>query len=162
MGYQYAGISQYESLSKQVGDLLVTFAVRPNHPGQNLADVLAISTRKPPPAETLRVILRMTYQGKALGTQNGDALPIDTNLYRLGGSYFSLPGPWKVEVIIRRKGLPDSVAAFNWNVLPISAGRYDFVLRYPLRYAAGGLLVVGLLAAVWLFRGSRARSAPPS
>ncbi len=151
IGYQFAGITQTDSLSKQVGDLLVTFSVRPNHPGQNQADVIAVSTRRPDPAETLRVILRITYQGKDLGTQSGDAIQVDPARYRLGGSYFSLPGPWKVDVIIRRKGVPDSVAAFDWNVLPLASSPNDFVLRNPFWIAAGVILLAGALVTAWLF-----------
>jgi len=164
IGFKYAGIHQYESLSKQVDDLLVTFSVRPNYPGQNQADVLAISVRKPAPAETLRVILRMTYLGKNLGTQSADANLIGPDLYRLGGSYFSLPGPWQVQVIVRRKGLPDSVGVFNWNVLPVGSGPDNFPLRVPLEWAAGALLLVSAGVTAWLFRlqgrGRRGQARP--
>ena len=81
-------------------------AVEPNQAGQNIIDVRASSTRRPAPAEILRVIMRITYLGESMGTQSADAPMIDPGLYRLGGSYFSLPGPWKVDVVVRRKGIP--------------------------------------------------------
>ena len=104
---RYIGAYQPDSLTQTVEDVLVTLAVRPNHPGQNILDVRANFTRRPELAEILRVIVHMTYQGDLLGTQSADAVPVDGGLYRLGGSYFSIPGPWKVDVVVRRKGVPD-------------------------------------------------------
>jgi copper transport protein len=115
---RYAGLTQPDSLTQTVDDLVITLAVRPNHPGQNITDVRVNSNRRPAPAEIMRVILRTTYLGEALGTQNADAALVEPGLYRLGASPFSLPGPWQVEVVVRRKGIPDTTARFTWNVLP--------------------------------------------
>ena len=135
-------------------DLLVTLAVRPNHPGQNIIDVRASSTRRPVPAEILRVIVHLTYQGDSLGTQSADAALIDNGLYRLGGNYFSIPGPWNIDVVVRRKGIPDTTTSFNWNVVPAVSNPLgiDFLLARPLWVGAGALLLLTLGSALFLFR----------
>ncbi len=148
---RYIGVSQTDSLTQTVDDLLVTLAVRPNHPGQNIIDVRAASTRRPAPAEILRVIVHMIYQGDALGTQSADAALVEDGLYRLGGNYFSIPGPWKIDVVVRRKGVPDLTSSFSWNVVPAVTNPLgiDFLLDRPLWIGAAVLLLLSFYAA-WL------------
>jgi hypothetical protein len=128
--------------------------VSPNQPGQNVVAVRAASTRKPAPAVITRVMLRFTYLGDELGTQEFVAAASEPDVYRLGGSALSLPGPWLVEVVVRRKGLSDSVADFTWNVLPDGGGA-DVPVSLPLQIGAGVLLVLAIAGAVRLF-GRRA------
>src|SRR5205823_894191 len=52
-------------LVEPAGDLLVTLSVKPNRPGANLFQVLAVSTQRPPPAEVERVFLR--FSGSQVG-----------------------------------------------------------------------------------------------
>jgi copper transport protein len=151
---RYIGTTQSDSVTLTVDDLLVTLTLRPNYPGQNILDVRASSTRRPAPAEILRVIVHMTYQGDSLGTQSADASPIETGLYRLGGSFFSLPGPWKIDVVVRRKGIPDLTAAFDWNVVPPVSNPLgiDFLLVPALWIGAAGFMLLTLGSAWFLFR----------
>jgi copper transport protein len=131
-----------ESVARTADDLLVTFLVKPNKPGQNVMTVRAISARRPEPAEVMRVILRFTYLGQEMGTVSADADRVEPALYRLGGSYFSLPGPWQVEVIVRRRGIEDSVARFDWTVAPAGAAGEVLVSRRPWQAGLTGLAVV--------------------
>jgi hypothetical protein len=105
-----------QSMTQTVDDLVVNFSVKPNLPGQNVFTLRVASQRRPPPAEVLRVILRFTYLDQDMGSTSADAQPIEPGLYRLGGGYFSLAGRWQVDVIVRRKGIEDSVARFAWVV----------------------------------------------
>ena len=146
------------ALTQSVDDVLVTFSAKPNRPGQNVFTVRAVSTRRPPPAEVMRVILRFTYLGQDMGRTSADAEEIEPGLYQLGGNYFSLAGPWQVEVVVRRRGLEDSVARFHWTVAPPGEGR-PVVLsnrpwESPLTVAAAGMILALLLvtAGVWLAR----------
>ena len=138
--------------------MLVTFSAKPNRPGQNVFTVRAISQRRPPPAEVMRVILRFTYLGQEMGTVTADAEKMEESLYRLGGSYFSLPGPWQVEVAVRRRGLEDSAARFDWTVAPPGEAQpvilSDRTWEPLLTILAAGLLVLVLSATVsgWLGR----------
>ncbi|HLE15838.1 MAG TPA: copper resistance protein CopC [Anaerolineales bacterium] len=119
-----ASQGQPDSLTEQVDDLLVTFSAKPNLPGQNVFTIRVASTRRPAPAEILRVIVRFSFQGQDLGTQSADAEEVEPGRYRLGGNYLSLTGPWLVEVVVRRNGIEDSVARFDWMVDDYS-GRGD-------------------------------------
>jgi hypothetical protein len=136
--------------------LLVTFSAKPNKPGQNVFTIQTVSNRRPPPAEISRVIVRLTYLGQDLGRISADATEIEPGVYRLGGSYFSLAGPWHVDVAVRRKGMEDSVAQFNWTVAPPGEPRPVIVSNRPwgslLTTAAMiGLVLVFLTAAgAWL------------
>lgn len=121
-----------DSISEQVDDLLVTLTVKPNLPGTNVINIRVASTRRPPPAEVLRVITRFTYLDQDLGAVTADAEETEPGMYRLGGSYFSLAGPWEVEVAVRRRGLEDSVARFEWMVAS-PAARPVMVSTSPLK-----------------------------
>jgi copper transport protein len=150
-----------ESMAQRVDDLLVTFLVKPNKPGQNVMTIRAVSARRPEPAEVMRVIVRFTYLGQEMGTVSADAEQIEPTLYRLGGSHFSLPGPWQVEVAVRRRGMEDSVARFDRTVAPAGAAGEVLVSRRPWRAElsalATALLVLVLLATVAAWRARRQR-----
>jgi copper transport protein len=108
------------SLALPADDLLVNLQIRPNKPGLNLLVVNPLNTRRPPPAEFLRVIVRLTYVERDLGTQSLILEPQDDGLYRLSSSALSLPGRWRVQVVVRRSGIEDSVANFDWQVEPLA------------------------------------------
>ena len=138
------------TVSAPVDDMLVSFSAKPNRPGQNVFLVRATSSRRPQPAEVLRVITRLTYLEDEIGTITVDAQEIDEGQYHIGGSYFSLPGRWAVEVSVRRQGLEDTVAQFEWVVPPAGGGRPVIISNRPIEtyfswlslLGFGGLLVV--------------------
>jgi copper transport protein len=147
-----------DSMTQTVDDLLINFSAKPNMPGLNVFTVRAASQRRPPPADVLRLILRFTYLGQDLGTVSADAELIDKDLYRLGGGYFSLPGPWQVDVIVRRKGLEDTTARFEWLVPSAAQSRPPVISNQPwspyLTGAALALLALTLL--LWFTLNRRA------
>ncbi|MCL4301473.1 MAG: copper resistance protein CopC [Anaerolineae bacterium] len=150
------------ALDQTVDDMLITFSAKPNRPGQNMFTVRAVSTRRPPPAEVMRVILRFTFLGQEMGRTSADAVEIEPGLYQIGGNYLSLAGAWQVQVVVRRKGIEDSVAQFNWMVAPPGPARPVFISRRPLESIltpAAGLLGLSLLlvAGWWLGRGRGAQ-----
>ncbi len=151
--YPTSADQQLETVHQNIDDLLVTFSAKPNLPGQNVFSIRAASSRRPPPAETLRVIVHFTYLGEELGTVSVDADEVEPNSYRLGGNYFSLAGPYKVEVAVRRKGLEDSVATFQWNVLPPGASKPVIISNDPLEpvaniAATGFIVLVAVITAI--------------
>lgn len=150
------------ALDQSVDDMLVTFSAKPNRPGQNMLTVRAVSTRRPPPAEVMRVILRFTFLGQEMGRTSADAVEIEPGLYQIGGNHLSLAGAWQVQVVVRRKGIEDSLAQFDWVVAPPGPARPVFISRRPLEpsltLAAGLLGLSLLLAAGWgLGRGKWAQ-----
>ncbi len=118
-------------LTQTVDDLVITFSAQPNKPGANIFIVRAVSTRRPPPAEVLRVILRFTFQGQDLGTETVDAVATDPGVYRVGGNYLSIAGEWNVEAVVRRQGIQDSVATFDWTVAPAVETRPLLISNRP-------------------------------
>lgn len=137
-------------VSEPMDDLLISFSAKPNRPGQNVFLVRAASSRRPQPADVLRVITRLTYLEESMGTITVDAQEIDEGQYHIGGSYFSLPGRWAVEVAVRRRGLEDSVVQFEWMVPPADGARPVIVSNRPIETpfswfslaGMGGVLIV--------------------
>ena len=143
------------SLSMPVDDLLVALTIRPNKPGPNIVSIEALNTRRPPPAEILRVMLRLTYRGQDLGQQTLVAEPEDGDTYRLNTSAFGVAGAWQVQVVVRRKGIQDSIADFDWQVeslAPSVPPRPAILSNAPiepmLTLLAGGLAVCTALAVI--------------
>lgn len=140
------------SLSQTPGDLLVNLSIRPNKPGLNIISVGAFNTRRPPPAEILRVLVRLTYLEKDLGTQTLVLEPAEQDIYRLSSSAMSLPGAWRAQVVVRRKGMEDSVADFDWRIEPLALAvppRPVMISNAPIASALT-LLAVGLVVCTGL------------
>jgi hypothetical protein len=143
--------------------MVITLSSKPNRPGQNVFTVFASSTRRPAPAEIARVILRFSYKDQESGRVSADAEEVEPGRFLLGGSYLSLAGNWQVDVVVRRLGLEDSVAHFDWTVAPPGVPRPVVFSNIPLEpiltLAAAGVILLILLVAllIWL-RGHRASS----
>ena len=156
-GIEYrVGSEQIPSaLSLMADDMTVTLQVKPNQPGQNVFHIFAASRRRPPPAEIMRVIVRFSYKNEDLGLMQADAEKIDDDRYPLRyveegrylltGNYLSLAGPWTIDVIVRRRGIPDSVASFDWMVAPPGELTPTVVSRAPLEPWTTGLAVLLML-----------------
>lgn len=143
-------------LDQTVGDMLITFAAKPNRPGQNVFTMRAASSLRPVPAEIMRVIVRFTYLGQKMGRASADAVEIEPGLYQVGGNYLSLAGDWQVEVVVRRKGIEDSVAQFHWVVAPPGPARLVVISKRPLQpitTATAGIIGLLLLLAVSAWAG---------
>ena len=135
-------------LSQTVDDMVIKFNVTPNQAGQNVFSVRAISTRRPPPAEITRVILRLTYLDQDLGMTSVDMTNVEPDLYLLSGSQLNVPGMWQIDAVVRRRGIEDSVARFTWYVPKVEPEQPMIVSDKPweplLTFVAALLLIVGL------------------
>ncbi len=146
------------SQTKSVADLLVTFSVRPNQPGDNIITVRAVSSWQPPPGEVLRVILHIKPQEEVLDPISIDAQPVGDAEYQAGGGYFRFSGRWDVDVVIRRKGIEDQVTHFDWIVPPAAPGDPPILSDYPwgpiLTHVASALLSYLLFVSVgvWVLK----------
>jgi copper transport protein len=150
-----------DSMTHTVDDLVVSFSAKPNLPGTNVFTIRAASQRRPPPAEVLRLILRFTYLEEDMGTVSADAQLIGPDLYQLGGNYFDRPGKWQVDVVVRRGGLEDSVAQYDWFV-PVPAGRPVVISNQPWEPWLTGAAVILLLLVLTLALSIRSRQLPAS
>lgn len=154
------------SLSLPVDDLLVALAIRPNKPGPNLIEVDALNTRRPPPSEIIRVLVRLRYRERDLGQQTMIAEPGEGGAYRINTDALNLAGDWQVEVVVRRKGIEDSIAIFDWvveSLAPSVPPRAVVISNAPiepvLTFFAGLIAaVVVALATQGAWRGRRARA----
>ncbi len=141
--------NQIDNMVEPVNDLVVDLSVKPNQPGANIFTINVLNSRRPAPAETLRVIVRTTYLEQDFGVNTQDAVLVAQDRfqdnYRMSGNLLSQPGRWKIEVVVRRKGLPDSLAAFQWTVMPPGGYRSPLLSRFPWR---GAMTWISLLLMV--------------
>jgi copper transport protein len=158
-----AGEKSPASFTQPAEDLLINFAVRPNQVGPNLISIGAFNTRRPAPAETLRVMLRLTYQDQDLGTQTLIAEPEGDDRYRINTTALGVSGAWRAQVVVRRNGLEDSLAEFDWRVDPLTPSvppRPTLIsnapLESPLTWLAVGVLIVTGIGASIFVGGQRA------
>lgn len=147
-----AAVDAPSTLTQPAEDLIISLQIRPNQPGLNFIEVGAFNTRRPAPAETLRVLARLTYTDQDLGTQTVILEPDGDQKYRLSNSSLSVAGRWRIAIVVRRSGLADTVAEFDWRVAPLSAraaARPVLISQQPLApgltgLALGVLVVMGV------------------
>ena len=121
--YRYAAIQQPNPIQIATEDLNVSLEVQPNQPGSNAFTVKIADAQGAVPADILRVILHFKYLGAAMGDASMDATLVEPGVYSLQGNEFSMVGPWGVDVVVRRKGVLDSTASYNWIVSPVGQAR---------------------------------------
>ena len=159
--------SVHTALTETVDDLVVTLSGKPNRPGPNAFTVSVGSTRRPPPAEVVRVILRLTFVEEDLGRRSVVAEEVQPGRFLLGSVSLARAGLWRIDVVVRRRGIEDRVARFDWLVPPAGGVRPARVskrpLETPLTAAAAGIVltvvVVPLLVRVRLRVRKRAELA---
>jgi copper transport protein len=133
-GIEYTVVAEDapDALSAIIDDVVMTLYAKPNHPGQNVFTIFAASSRRPAPADILRVMVRFNYLEQELGRVTAVAKEVEPGRFLVTGSYFSLPGRWQVDVVVRRSGLEDAIASFEWVVLPATGGQPEIVSKRPL------------------------------
>jgi len=143
------------SLTLSADDVLVTLTIRPNKPGLNILVVDAVNTRRPPPAEIARVLVRLKYTGQDLGAQTLILEPETASRYRLSTNTLSLAGAWEAQVVVRRQGMEDSIAGFNWQVesLAPAAPPRPVVISNASIETTLTLLAVGVISLTVLVSG---------
>jgi hypothetical protein len=165
-----------ERLAGQVADLQESIALRPNLPGESVVVVDVHDSRRPSPGPVTAVIV--TVGGAdAAGVADAEEAPAVADAARVGGvaatpvdvgrwiATVHLPasGTLPIEVVVRRRGLPDAVMTWAWTVGSGAPARPVLVstqpVAGPLRLGAaalaGGLLLVGWVA----LEGARSRVA---
>lgn len=145
--------------SGSVDDLTVTLSAKPDHPGQNLLTVFAGSNIRPAKAEIIRVALRFAFQGRDLGHLSATAEQVEPGRYVVAGRQLSVAGRWRIDVVVRRSGVPDAIVPFEWTVPPAAALSPTILSKQPLRETArvlsAAILVVALGAILMRVCGNR-------
>jgi copper transport protein len=152
------------TLVRQVDDVLVTVTPRPNRPGANVVTVLAVSSRRPPPAPIDAVTL-------SIGGRPPVALHALAPGRWSGGADLVRPGRSRMTILVRR-GRRRLWGSLPWTIAPADAARPVVVsarrlaptanaagLLVALAAAAGGL-AIALATARRRSRPSRRSTAP--
>ena len=105
-------------VSAMAGDLLITFSIRPNHPGQNFVDVGVFSTRRPPLAPIERVTVKLASPSTPNDVVTLAAQASANGRYEFPSSAITSTGDWDMSVTVTRPNLPDAVAKGFWTVTP--------------------------------------------
>jgi copper transport protein len=139
-------------LVQRAGDLLVSATVRPNRPGANVLTVLAVSSRRPPPAPVSRVDLQLR-PGRGAGGPSRTVLLTAVGGDRFaGGTDLGAGGRWVMTVRVRRGGKQVSLP-FGWSVDEPDPAR---PVTYSARRLAPLLDLCALLLAVAAIAGGAA------
>ena len=150
-----AAVNAQSTFNQTVDDMFITLAANPNRAGQNIFTVRAVSTRRPPPAEIVRVILRFTYLDEDLGLASVDMDTFEPDLYLLSGNQLYLAGNWQIDVVVRRQGIEDSVAQFKWIVPQANPQQPAIISDQPweslLTMVTALLLLVMGTVVLWYF-----------
>jgi copper transport protein len=152
-------VSAPELLSRR-GDLVITATARPNRAGPNVFTVLAVSSRRPPPAPVERVAIRLApADGRPPRTVTLNA---QTPGHFAGGTELDTQGRWRMTALVER-GAHRLAVPFTWTVAPPDTARpvtYSARPLAPLLDRAAALVVL-LLATAAAVAAVRRRSRRP-
>jgi hypothetical protein len=90
--------------------------VAPGEGGENEIGVEFNDPRPGANAVTPEVLLRLTAMDMDMGTQQVKTTSSDGLRYTVRGSFFSMAGPWELEIIIRRPAYDDIRHAFELEI----------------------------------------------
>ena len=150
-----------EALTQTVDNIVVTLQVKPNRPGQNVFTIFAASAIRPAPAEIIRVQARFLHLEQDAGVTTARAEMVEPGRYLISGNYLSLAGPWQIDVVVRRRGMEDSVARFYWVVAPPGQAQPVVISKRPIQpYLTLGAAAL-MLALVLVLAMTFARTSQP-
>jgi hypothetical protein len=157
-------------ISAKVSDLIMTFSVKPDRPGQNFIALGVFDTRRPAPAPIEQVLVRFRSPNSAGGDLTAVAEPLGEGHYQITGGVFDRPGDWTITVTVKRPGMLNTVLTVPWTVLPsFQAGQSRPVIvsnqsmAPALNAAALALILIAASIAVGLrLAGRQARHQPAS
>ena len=93
-------------------DVVVTLSVKPNRPGPNVLTVFAASTRRPAAGGHHPRVPAFHPQNADLGRVSATAQAIERDRFLVSGNYLSLAGLWRIDVVVRRRGVEDRIVPF--------------------------------------------------
>ncbi|MEK7329055.1 MAG: hypothetical protein AAB217_27730, partial [Chloroflexota bacterium] len=157
-------LSARASFTSKADDLLVTFSIKPNRPGQNFITLGVFNTRRPAPAPIDLVEVRLTPPGGQEVVLAAELL--EEGKYQIVGDTINAGGDWQVNIRVVRPGLADSTLSTLWTVLPLQRNtvrRPVLISNQPLALTLTPLAIVfaiiaGIaLAGVYVFGLRRRR-----
>ena len=106
------------AISTNVADLLVTFSIRPNHPGQNFIELGVFNTRRPPPAPIEQIAVKLTSASAPDKAITFSAPGRADGRYELPTDAIAGTGDWEISVSVTRPDQPTAVLNTSWRVTP--------------------------------------------
>jgi hypothetical protein len=100
----------------RVDGVSLMLRVAPGQVGDNEFGIEFTDPRPGAASASPEVLLRFTMTSMDMGTQQVKTTSVDGRRYTARGSYFSMSGPWRVEVILRRAGFDDVHQTFDLNI----------------------------------------------
>jgi copper transport protein len=88
-------------------------------PGESGENEIGVEFQDPRPGASAvppEILVRLTSLSMDMGTQQIEATSIDGLRYTARGTYFSMTGPWEIEIILRRPGFNDVRHSFELNI----------------------------------------------
>jgi copper transport protein len=137
---------------QRADDLLVSFALRPDQPGENYVTVGVFDTRRPAPGTVGAVAV--TLQDERGRSQTIDLIPDGANRWQETQAVIPHAGSWTASIRISRPGLPETSMTTRWTVSPLppsSAREPTLISSRPLRPLLDA--AAAMLAFVMLFLG---------
>jgi copper transport protein len=113
------------ALAGVADDVVVHLTINPALPGWNRITIALRDARGQNVAVDGRILIRLTKLDEDLDRVTIPVTVRKGDAYVLEGGYIGLPGFWEVEVIIRRRGRPDSVSSFPLRVGQPTPGPLD-------------------------------------
>ncbi len=93
-----------------------------------------------------------------MGLASVDLDEFEPDLYLLSGNQLYLAGHWQIDVVVRRLGVEDSVAQFEW-IVPQSSAQQPVIISdepwEPLLTIVAEILLVLVLSTAVLWRINR-------
>ncbi len=147
-------------ISQPVNDLLLSFSVKPNRPGQNFLTFSVLNTRRPAPAPIEKVNVRLHSLEVETTDLQLKAEPIGGERYQITGNQLKYAGNWQITLEVERPGLPLTELTIPWRVSDAIANnlRPVVISNQPLAPWFNTIAVFVLVAGMASWFGFRQNS----
>ena len=135
--------------SARADDLKMNLTITPGQVGQNTFQ-LRLSSNGTPVLSVKQALLRFTPRAANIPASEGELIAQGDGTYTAKGTYFSLPGSWQVQAVVRRVDKFDAYANFNFSLsLPGQTNPAEVTPRIAgVLFLVIGLIIVLLAIAL--------------
>lgn len=131
-----------------VADLQETVSISPNRPGQSVVLIDVFDTRRPSPGPVREVLV--SVPGTSVRGEPQRAEKLSNGRWSLATELVD-PGPVRVQILVRRGGLPDATRSFAWTIGGAQVTRAAVVSTAPVEgvLKAASAVLLCLVLTVW-------------